>query len=79
MPVVTDVDAVERMRAMLAADDYRMDITRAGEGVQVRITAGPQACSDCLVPEAMMRTMLAPALGVEPGSIELVYPTEDAP
>ncbi|WP_232665870.1 hypothetical protein [Pseudonocardia sp. TRM90224] len=76
---MTDVDALERMRAMLAADDYRMDITHGGDTVRVRITAGPQACDDCLVPKAMMRSMLAPALGVEPGSIELRYPTEETP
>jgi hypothetical protein len=42
----------------------------------VAIVAGPQACEECLVPKPLMQAMLAPALGVQPDSIRLVYPTD---
>lgn len=46
--------------------------------MQVRIAAGPEACADCLVPKAIMRSLLAPAVGVPAEAIELSYPAEEA-
>ena len=60
----------------LAQDGYRMDIAEQGEHVNVRITADPAACADCLVPKDLMRSMLSQALGVAPGAIDLTYPGE---
>jgi hypothetical protein len=71
-----DGQAVADLRRTLAADDYAMEIDRAGPGVLVRITAGPDACADCLVPPPIMRGILGGALGVPEGEITVVYPEE---
>ena len=46
----------------------------AGDRIRVTITAGPEACADCLVPENLMRGILGQALGVPGDSIDLTYP-----
>lgn len=71
-----DESALDGLRSTLAADDYRMDLTESGAGVEVRITAGPEACDDCLVPKPVMRSILRSALGVPEDAIELVYPAD---
>jgi hypothetical protein len=60
----------------LARDGYRMDIAEEGDHVSVTITATPDACADCLVPEDLMRSILSQALGVPPETISLSYPRE---
>ena len=72
--MTVDETAVEGLRSTLAADDYAMEITEVGPGVLVRITAGPEACADCLVPQPIMRGILGGALGVPEDAITLVYP-----
>ena len=72
--VTNDETALAGLRATLAADDYAMEMHRDGDGVQVRITAGPEACADCLVPKPIMRSILHGALGVPEEAIALVYP-----
>lgn len=67
-------DPLADLRRTLAADDYAMEVDRAGPGVRVRITAGPSACADCLVPPAIMRGILGGALGVPDEEITLIYP-----
>jgi hypothetical protein len=69
-----DDTAVADLRRTLAADDYAMEIDRGGPGVLVRITAGPAACAECLVPPPMMRSILGGALGVPEAEITLLYP-----
>lgn len=69
-----DGRAVADLRRTLAADDYAMEVERAGPGVVVRITAGPEACADCLVPPPVMLAILGGALGVAEDEITLVYP-----
>lgn len=71
-----DETAVAGLHSTLAADDYAMEITEEGAGVLVRITAGPAACADCLVPQPIMRGILGGALGVPEDAITLVYPTD---
>jgi hypothetical protein len=75
----TDPAALADLRRTLAADDYAMDVTREGGGVLVRITAGPDACADCLVPPPIMKSILGGALGVPEEAIALVYPEDAAP
>jgi hypothetical protein len=75
----TDDRAVADLRRTLAADDYAMEIDRAGPGVRVTITAGPDACADCLVPPPIMRGILGGALGVPEDEITLVYPAPADP
>jgi hypothetical protein len=72
-----DESAVAGLRATLAADDYAMELQPVGAGVQVQITAGPQACAECLVPKPIMRSILQGALGVPADAIVLVYPGDD--
>ena len=71
-----DESAIAGLRAGLAADDYAMDVRPDGDGVQVQITAGPEACAECLVPKPIMRSVLHGALGVPEEAITLVYPGE---
>ena len=71
-----DENALAGLRSTLEADDYRMAVTEAGDGVEVTITAGPAACDDCLVPKPIMRNILHAALGVPEGAIVLVYPAD---
>ena len=56
--------------ATLAADGYHLQIAEAGGRVRVTITAGPEACADCLVPENLMRGILGQALGVPEDTID---------
>jgi hypothetical protein len=72
--VTIDETALAGLRATLAADDYAMEVHAEGPGVQVQITAGPEACADCLVPKPIMRSILHTALGVPEEAIALVYP-----
>jgi hypothetical protein len=67
---------LEQIRQSLQADDYRLEVTVHDDRAEVAIAAGPSACGDCLVSKNLMRSMLAPVLGVPPGRIELAYPAE---
>ena len=71
-------DALENLRQTLAADDYRMAVAETAAGIEVRITAGPDTCADCLVPKPLMRSILHDALGVPDDAITLVYPSDGA-
>jgi hypothetical protein len=62
------------LASTLAADGYLLEIAEAGSRVRVTISATPQACADCLVPENLMRGILGQALGVPPDAIDLTYP-----
>ncbi|SFS79319.1 hypothetical protein [Saccharopolyspora flava] len=72
-----DDTALEQLRGTLAADDYDLAVTDTDAGVRVRITAGPEACEDCLVPKPLMRGVLQQALGIPEDDITLIYPGED--
>ncbi len=67
----------------LAADGYRLDIsvpdTPEGSPAKVRlvVTAGPDACAECLVPKQLFSEIASAALGGR-FDIELRYP-EDSP
>jgi hypothetical protein len=74
--VTIDENALSGLRSTLEADDYRMAVTEAGDSVEVTITAGPEACADCLVPKPIMRNILHAALGVPERSIVLRYPAD---
>jgi hypothetical protein len=77
--VSIDESALSGLRSTLEADDYRMSISESGGGtVEVTITAGADACADCLVPKPIMRNILHAALGVPEDAIVLVYPADPA-
>jgi hypothetical protein len=73
---MVDQPRLEQIRQSLQADDYRLDVTVHSGRTEVAIAAGPSACAECLVSKDLMRSMLAPVLGVPPDSIELAYPAE---
>jgi hypothetical protein len=66
------------LRATLEADDYRLDVTEDGDRIAVRISAGPQACADCLVPKPILTDIVRRALGEPDRPIDIAYPG-DAP
>ena len=69
-----DTERAGEIAATLAADGYYLQIAEEGDRVRVTITAGPDACADCLVPENLMRGILGQALGVPQDTIDLTYP-----
>ena len=60
----------------LEADGYNMAIAERDARLAVVITAGPDACEDCLVPKDLMRGMLSSELGVDAAIIDITYPTD---
>jgi hypothetical protein len=74
--VSIDQAQLDQLKQTLQADDYRLDVDVTGDGADVSIVAGPDACEECLVPKPLMQSMLAPVLGVQPESIRLTYPTD---
>ncbi len=70
-----DAERARVLASSLAADGYQMEVAEAGVRVRVTITASPQACADCLVPQDLMRGILSQAFGVPPDAIDLTYPS----
>ena len=64
------------LSSALEADGYHMAIDEADAKLTVVITAGPDACEDCLVPKDLMRGMLSNELGVDAAIIDITYPTD---
>ena len=65
------------LASTLEADGYHLAIEELDSRLAVTITAGPDACEDCLVPKDLMRSILSDTLGVPPDAIDLTYPTEE--
>ena len=64
-------------REGLLADGYDLTVDGYAEGIaHLRITAGPAACADCLVPKTLMASMLKESLRGLPDirAVELAYP-----
>lgn len=70
--------ALAGQRSMLAADGYDLRLAEDATGTLVAtISAGPNACPDCLVPKAMMRRYFDEALAdYGRPEVRLVYPAE---
>ena len=64
------------LSSALEADGYHMAIDEADAKLTVVITAGPDACEDCLVPKDLMRGMLSNELGVDAALIDITYPAD---
>ena len=68
------------LSSALEADGYHLAIGENGAEADARlsvvITAGPDACEDCLVPKDLMRSMLSSELGVDAALIEITYPAD---
>ena len=66
-------------REGLVADGYDLLVDEvAGDIAKLRITAGPDACAECLVPKDLMIDMLKASLEDLPSikKVELVYPSD---
>jgi hypothetical protein len=70
--------ALQPMATALEADGYAMTVADDASGVVVRVTAGPDACAECLVPKELMLSLIRQAAGDVGDSVTLVYPTDDA-
>ena len=70
---------LEDFRAGLVADGYDLTVDDLSGGVaKLRISAGPEACAECLVPKKLMISMLEATLDELPEvpRLELTYPNE---
>ena len=74
-----DEARLEQMRSTLAADGYHLSVEENDSGYDVRITADPEACADCLVPKKVLVSMLEPILGAPAEHIRLTYPGDAVP
>jgi hypothetical protein len=80
-PSAAVVDALASLRAMLATDGYRVELSEEGPGLLLaEIKAGEEACPDCLVPKDIMRrhfdAALREAIPVDAPQVRLVYPAD---
>jgi hypothetical protein len=64
------------LSSALEADGYHLAIEEMDSKLSVVITAGPDACEDCLVPKDLMRGMLSSELGVDSSIIDITYPVD---
>ncbi|MEV5408206.1 hypothetical protein AB0K60_05080 [Thermopolyspora sp. NPDC052614] len=74
--MMRDEARLEQMRSTLAVDGYHLSVEEGDSGFDVRITADPESCADCLVPKKVMVSMLEPILGVPAEDIRLAYPSD---
>ena len=73
---MTYLERAVALTSALEADGYHMAIEEADAKLSVIITAGPDACEDCLVPKDLMRSMLGSELGVDAALIDITYPAD---
>jgi hypothetical protein len=64
------------LSSALEADGYHLAIDEAGSRVSAVITAGPDACEECLVPKELFRGMLSHEIGVAEQLIDVTYPVD---
>lgn len=74
---MVDEAGLRTLRTALEADGYLLDVSEEAGRLDARVSAGPEACEDCLVPKPVMIAMLRQALGVPEQSIDLRYPGEE--
>ena len=82
----TELDtALAPMRQQLAMDGYDLHARVSNSDIlHVEVTAGADACEDCLVPKEVFATMLADQVasaGIVVGGVDVSYPpsTDDPP
>jgi hypothetical protein len=71
--------ALAETRKGLAASGFAIACTSRGDRLTVSILPGPDACAECLVPKAVLASIIGNELaahGVAVGSIDVVYPAE---
>lgn len=71
-------DALDPVRAMLESDGYGLEVAVDGESVQVAIVPTADACGECLVPRAVLQSMIGECIserGVD-AQVTVRYPAE---
>ncbi len=81
---MTDIHAVEKLLSGLRegyqADGYDLHVENVSDRVaKIRISAGPNACEECLVPKPIAIKMIKMTLEGLPEieEVELAYPTDN--
>ena len=64
------------LASTLEADGYHLAIEELDSRLAVTITAGPDACEDCLVPKDVFRGIASHQLGIEGDLIDITYPVD---
>ena len=74
--------ALTDIREALRADGYDLAV-RPGEGerVAIEVSAGPDACVECLIPKDVFEQLVESACadsgyGIDRDAISIIYPTE---
>ena len=73
--------ALQPFAESFKTDGYDLSVAERDGTLVVTITAGPDACEECLIGKELMAGIIAQTLSeqgvsVSPQEIELVYPTE---
>lgn len=76
---MVDLDgALRGLRDMLASDGYTLGWSVSEQdSVVVRITAGPDACADCLAPRPVIEAIMSKALEPTPYALDHVVLPSD--
>lgn len=74
--------ALQPISQALESDGYAVEVELSGGALTVRVTAGPDACEECLVPKSLMTELVVQALGdagmgLPREQVRLNYPGED--
>lgn len=72
-------EALQPTRTGLEAAGFDVAFADAGGKLQLKITARPEACEDCLVPKSLFRQMANDEVrdaGLEPVEMEILYPVD---
>ena len=64
------------LASTLEADGYHLAIEELDSRLAVTITAGPDACEDCLVPKDVFRGIVAHQVGIDGDLIDITYPAD---
>lgn len=72
--------ALREFRDMMARDGYELSWSEIEDRrIVVEIAAGPDACSDCLVPKPVMESIMSDALDATPYRLDrVVLPAKEA-
>ena len=69
-------ESLTDMRTMLMADGYALSLAESPDGLDVRISAGVDACEDCLIPKPLMVDLIRSKLPDPGQAITVHYPTD---
>ena len=78
-----DTTPFAELQEILAADGYQLEVDRVDETFVFRVLAGPDSCSDCLVPKSVFadiarRAAQRAGLDISQETCTVIYPAEAA-